>query len=110
MIAKNITMVRGDTLSFGVQFRNLNQDLDAAYFSCKVNPTDENYVFQKTLGDGIEKVSDGVYRVRVAPEDTENLEARMYYFDFEIHMNEDVKTPMLGTLDIKQDVTFTPAE
>ena len=41
---KNIKMVRGDTLSFGIEYAfddKSHQDLETCYFSCKKNPNDE---------------------------------------------------------------------
>ena len=61
---KNICMVRGDTLAFGIEIDGLEQDLDTVFFTCKANydDTDANAVFKKSLGTGIEKVSDGKCR------------------------------------------------
>lgn len=106
MANQNIHMVRGDTLAFGVEFQGLDQDLDTAFFTCKANDTLTEYVFQKSLGDGIEKVETNKYRVRVAPEDTAEIEAGNYYYDFQIGVNDDVFTLLIGILEIQQDVTF----
>ena len=49
---KNLKMVRGDTLSFGIEYSfddESVQDLDTCYFSCKQNADDEEYIFQKSL-------------------------------------------------------------
>lgn len=70
-----LSMVKGDTLAFGVEIEGLDQDLATAYFSCKNDPNDDKYVFQKKLNDGISKVETGKYRVRVAPADTASLAA-----------------------------------
>lgn len=106
----DITAVRGDTIALGVELYDedgelITDDLDAAYFSCKKNQTDNNYEFQKTLGSGITKVETGKYRVRVAPEDTDNLDVGTYYYDLEIHINDDVYTPLKGKLKLEQDIT-----
>ena len=104
---KNICMVRGDTLAFGIEIDGLEQDLDTVFFTCKANydDTDANAVFKKSLGSGIEKVSDGQYRVRVAPEDTANVDPGMYYYDLELGVNSDIFTVLRGTLRINWDVT-----
>lgn len=104
MAYKNINMFRGDTLSFGMEIEGLNQDLDSAYFTVKANYADEPLV-QKSLGDGITKVETGVYRIRVAPEDTADVAAGKYFYDFEIGANGDVFTILNGILEIEQDVT-----
>lgn len=101
----NITMVRGDTLSFGVELEGLNQDLESAYFSCKQEPNDSTYTFQKSLGNGITKAEANKYRIRVAPEDTKNIDIGNYYYDFEIVANSDVFTILKGLLTVEQDIT-----
>lgn len=101
----NLKMVRGDTLAFGVEIEGLEEDLDTAYFSCKINYDDNSYVFQKTLGNGITKVETGKYRVRVAPADTSSLEAGQYYYDLQIGVNGDIYTILRGVLKIEYDVT-----
>ena len=97
----NITMIRGDTLAFNIQV-DLDDDLDSAYFTCRANFN--NAVFQKSLGDGIEKVEPKLYFVRIAPEDTAEIDAGMYYYDLQISVGGNVYTVMLGLLEIVQDV------
>lgn len=101
----HITMVRGDTLSFGLEFSGLDKDLDSAFFTVKENQ-DERVVFQKRLGSGITKIEENQYVVRVAPGDTRNLEPKNYHFDLEITVNGDVFTIMKGILELEHDVTF----
>lgn len=103
-----LTMTKGDTVCFGMEIDGLNQPLDSAYFTCKKRPTDSETVFQKTLGDGIMVVDEEylTYSVRIAPEDTRNVEAGMYYYDLQIGVNDDIYTVLKGVLEIEQDVTF----
>lgn len=106
----DITAVRGDTIALGVELLDedgelITDDLDEAYFSCKEDPNNDEYVFQKTLSDGITKVSTGNYTIRVAPEDTENLDVGTFFYDLEIHINDDVYTPLKGKLKLEQDIT-----
>lgn len=108
---KYIRMVRGDTLSFGVQVYDetgapFGQDLERASFTCKSNRSDMRYLFQKSLADGVSKVGPGAYTVRVAPSDTADAKPGKYLYDFEIGCNGDVFTVMRGVLEIMQDVTF----
>lgn len=100
-----LSMVRGDTLAFAVEIDGLNQDLDTAYFSCKKDPADTTYIFQKTLSDGISKVETGKYRVRVAPADTASVELGDYYYDLQVGVNSDVYTLMRGKLKVTYEVT-----
>lgn len=105
---KNITMVRGDTLSFNVLVNDQNGDLiefDSAYFTCKKISTDDTNIFKKALGDGISRIDEG-YVVRVAPEDTENVEAGRYFYDLEIGIEDDIFTIIKGVLEIEQDVSY----
>ena len=106
MAENNITMVKGDTLSFGLDIDGLDgQDLDSAFFTCKDVPTSDSNIFKKSLGNGITKVSAGKYAVRVAPADTANVDAGMYYYDCRIGINGDVFTILHGVLELLQNVT-----
>ena len=103
----NLNMIRGDTLSIGVEFTNLTDDLDGAYFSCKQSYSANSYIFQKSLatGGGITKESTGVYRIRVAPADTENVAPGNYVYDLQIQIDNDILTILIGTLTIGYGVT-----
>ena len=101
-----IEMVKGDTLSFGLEFDGLNQELSSMTMTCRKIALDENIAFQKTIGDGISMPEENHYVVRVAPEDTENLDAGNYQFDLEIRVNGDVFTIMIGIIVLEQDVTY----
>ena len=114
-INENITLVRGDTLAFGLELyladeeneesqTLLDQDLDSCYFSVSKDYDNTLNVFQKSLGDGIEKVSQGKYRVRIAPEDTAELEVGVYYYDCEIGINDDTFTILRGSFNIVWDI------
>jgi hypothetical protein len=101
-----ITMTKGDTLSFGMQIDGLDgEDLESAYFTCKESRSDVANVFQKSLGAGISKIDDGEYVVRVAPEDTADVEAGKYFYDLEIGINNDIFTVKKGVLELEEDST-----
>ena len=105
---QNITMTKGDTLSFGVECKN--QDgapivFDTAYFTCKKNPSNTGNLFRKSLGNGITYNNDGAYVVRVAPEDTAQAEIGRYYYDLEVGVGNDVFTILKGILEIEQDLS-----
>jgi len=106
---KTIKITRGDSrgIPFAVKDKTTGdlQTLDAAYFSVKENPDDADYVFQKSLSDGITQLTDGSYYVKIAPADTANLTKQKYYYDLEITIGEDVYTPRKGYLDVKWDIT-----
>ena len=101
----NMAMVRGNSLSFGLEIEGLDGDLEFAYFTCKKNFNDQNNVFQKTLNNGITKLEAGKYVIRIAPNDTADVEAGNYYYDLTVGANGDVLTLVKGVLTIEQNVT-----
>lgn len=110
-IERTISMVRGDTLSFGFQVSGLNgQRPDGIYFSCKEHLEDDSFVFSISLGAGIsERSYDSetdtlTYGVRVAPELTEGLELGKYFYDLQMDINDDILTLMKGKLSIEWEV------
>ena len=111
MMKTNFDLIRGDTLSFAfeVEFDAAPQNLEKVDFTCKANFDDEDVLFHKELEKGINfSKQDGTklyYIVRVAPEDTKNLEAGLYYYDLSIELNGDVFTILNGALKIESDVT-----
>ena len=115
-IDENITIVRGDTLAFAIDLTEvseeidtlqapLDQDLDSCYFSVRKDYSNTENVFQKSLGDGIEKIETGKYRVRIAPEDTADLDVGNYYYDCEIGINGDYFTILRGLFEVVYDIT-----
>lgn len=100
----NIKMVKGDTQSFGFELEGV-ENLDAAYFSCKRNSQDENYLFQKSLNNGITKRTENQYVVRITPDNTALLEPGQYWYDLEIIKNGDIFTIFRGVLDLLPEIT-----
>lgn len=103
-----IKLTRGDTRGFNFTIKDKEGDeptLDAVYFSVKENPDASEYVFQKTLGDGITPLSGGGYYVKIEPDDTKDLAKTKYFYDLEVNIGDDVYTPLKGQLEIKWDVT-----
>lgn len=108
MVDQVISMVRGDTLSFGVQIEDQTgalMDIESAYFACKKSYLDDENIFKKTLGDGITKAETGKYIVRVAPEDTAEVEAGQYFYELRVGDNSDVFTILKGVINIEMDIT-----
>ena len=107
---KNFEVIKGDTLAFGVEleFTENPQDLEQAYFTVKTN-YDDLAIFQKSLGNGIEKAGRNgnkiYYRVRVDPNDTAKLQEGIYFYDLEIRANSDVFTILKGLLIIENDIS-----
>ena len=101
---ENITLVRGDTLSFGIVMYGDVQTLDTAFFTIKKDYNDSPLV-QKSIGDGIASYEDGEYTVRVTPEDTKDLELGRYYYDLQVSNGGDDFTILRGILDLVYNVT-----
>lgn len=105
----NLKMIRGDTFSFIFEliasYGDENIDLDSAYFTIKLNKSDENYVLQKSIGSGIEKIEENKYRVELSPEDTHDIEPDIYNYDLQISKEGKIITILIGTFEILEDVT-----
>lgn len=105
----NIEMTKGDTFSVGIKLIDLGQEIESAYLTVKNNYDDETPLFQKELENGIEldhiDGQDYYYTVRIAPNDTKNLEPKKYFYDLEINVNNDTFTLLKGILDLTYDVT-----
>ena len=99
-IEEYICMVAGSTLAFGLEFIDLDQDLDSASLTC-VQSWGGTQVFQKTIGDGITKVDPNQYSVRVEPEDTSSVTAGKYNYELRIGLNSDELVLLRGILEIK---------
>lgn len=99
-----LEMTKGDTFYLGCELVDFDgTDLTAAYFTVKAQKEDANYVFQKSLNNGITWEDETKLRVRAAPEDTENLETGWYYYGLELHANNDVSTVLKGPFHITWD-------
>ena len=106
----DIRHVKGDTYSSALVIENLNQELDTAYFTCRENLNDNSEVlFVKSLNNGITQVEYDdendirKYAIRIAPNDTEELQSGTYYYDLEVGVNGDIFTIMKGKFIIEQD-------
>lgn len=104
---QNLMMIKGNTLSYGLQIDGIGQQLDASYFTIRKDLDSDEFEVQKTIGDGIwfDHAEDDTvfYGVRVAPEDTEDIESGLYHYDWTIEVNGDVFTVLYGVLTIEED-------
>ena len=123
MIEKDIELTRGDTLCFDVTISEIDGvTIESMYFSMKKKRDGDEYLFKKSIGDGItliehiepvtpsdpeeEPIPESFkYRVRVAPEDTWKIPAGKYYHDLQVGLGADIYTPMKGKLELTWDVT-----
>ena len=106
----DIKHVKGDTYSSALVVEGLGQELDTIYFTCRDSlNNDSEALFVKSLNNGITQVEYDQekdirkYSVRIAPEDTEELQSGTYHYDLEIGVNDDIFTVMKGKFIIVQD-------
>lgn len=109
---KNITSVRGDTFSLALIIEGLGQEPESLYFTCRDSLNDNSEIlFEKSTYNGITEVEYDAendirkYAVRIAPNDTRNLQAGTYFYDEQIAVNGDVITIMKGKFILEQDAT-----
>ena len=114
----DLNIVRGDTFYFGVEFTGLNTSVTSLTFTVKSLPDDESPIFQYKIGDGIslrssstgddDKLSE-TYFIRIAPEDTKDLDIGNYYYDLEFQQSNqvfsDTYTLLRGKFIVEYDVT-----
>lgn len=95
---------KGDTFSFTVTFKNLSVDLDTFVFGVKTNYNDVDYIIEKSLGHGIEKVSTGKYRIDISADESDDLNPDQYIYDLRFTLGTVVSTPLSGYLNIEESV------
>ena len=106
METREITFTRGDTYVFGFKITGIEEELDAAYFTCRKDKFRETpIVFQLELDNGITYLGENEYQVAIASDLTEDLDIGAYYYDLELTSNGSVLTPIKGKLKLTWDVT-----
>ena len=111
-IHRDLTMVRGDVLSFAFQVQGLKgQTPEAITFTCKETIESELKLFEVNLSNTIkyrsyDKKNDILtYTLRIPPYLTENIDLGRYFYDLEILINGDVITIMKGRLTLDYDLS-----
>jgi len=108
----NIDTIRGDTLNIQLEFESdtvldlTSEDFDIT-FSLKQSATAVPYVFQKDK-TAVTEISDNIFMLRIAPEDTVDLVPGYYYYDIEVKLGEDIYTVAIGRMYIEVDITRPP--
>lgn len=95
---------QGDEFSFTVTFKNLQEDLTTFVMGIKKEYTDSSMLIQKSLGNGITKISTGKYRVDFLPSETGALTPDFYVYDLRMTIGSTVFTPLYGYLNIQETV------
>lgn len=95
---------QGDEFSFTITFKNLQEDLTTFRMGVKKEYTDTSMLIEKSLGNGISKISTGKYRVDFTPNETGVLEPDFYVYDLRMTIGSTVFTPLYGYLNIQETV------
>ena len=110
-IKRELSMVRGDTLSFAFQLKGLQgQQPEKVVFTCKESLEDTTPRFIVSLDDTIDfrsyDATDDIltYAVRIPPYKTSSLPIGRYFYDLETEVNGDIITLMIGRLNIEYEV------
>jgi len=108
-IRRDLSMVKGDTMSFGFQIQGLDgRDPDGVELICKKTLEDNTELFGVSLDDNIDRRSYDAehdiitYTVRIPPALTANLDAGRYFYDLRIYADTDVITLMIGRINIEE--------
>ena len=103
---KDISMVRGDSLVFDMEIKDVeNATVESLFFSVRECYNSPDYIFQLAIDNGIEEIEPLKYRVRIAPEITASLAARSYVYDLQLGMGGDIYTIIIGEFTLRADVT-----
>lgn len=94
---------QGDQFSFTVTFTNLQEDLTTFELGVKKDYSG-NMIIEKSLGDGITKISPGKYRIDFTPSETKSLKPDYYIYDLRMTLGTTVYTPLYGYLMIQETV------
>lgn len=95
---------QGDEFSFTVTFKNLEEDLTTFNMGIKRDYSDTSMLIEKSLNNGITKVSTGKYRVDFMPSETGALSPDFYVYDLRLSIGSTVFTPLYGYLNIQETV------
>lgn len=112
----NLEFARGDNVEFLIELQNSNgeqiilQEDDKLYMTVKKNSRDEEAVFQKKLGNGIEKTEEGKYLITILPEDTNNLDYGEYGYDIQLITGTKKKTLGIYTINLTEEYTHVGNE
>ena len=111
-IRRDISMIRGDTMSFGFQIKGLEgQKPTDILFTCKEHTEDVDPLFVCILGESINEAAYDpdkdllTYSVRVRPDQTSGLDLGRFYYDLEMKVNGDIISLMCGRFAIEAEIT-----
>lgn len=104
---KDLEINKGNSVSIKVQFKDFKNQIFVleknaiVYFTVKENFSTDEYIFQKTINNGIEfDEESNAYIVKIEIDDTENLDYKDYVYDIAFTRNSG-----LGSANLKEKTT-----
>lgn len=107
----DLEFIRGDTQFIKFQLKDGNgnplqlTDDEKIYFTVKQNQNSKKVLIQKVYPIEI-TFSDGYYVFELSSKDTSKLAYGTYQYDIEFKTGDFVKTLLLGTITITDEITF----
>lgn len=95
---------QGDEFTFTVTFKNLQENLTTFAMGVKKDYSDTSMIIEKSLGNGITKISTSKYRIDFTPNETGALTPDFYVYDLRMTIGSTVFTPLYGYLNIQETV------
>lgn len=81
------------------------------YFTMKDTYMKQDYIFQKTLENGIVfNEEDNFYYLTIEPKDTDGIPFGTYDYDIQVVGEEDYKHTVTGTIQVTKEVTWVENE
>ena len=104
---QNFSLVRGDSFTFDLVISDIDESINitSLYFTMRNKNQNKDFIFQKSLQNGITLIENLKYRIRIDPEDTVNILPGKYNYDLELGLGSDIYTIMMGTIIIVEDTT-----
>lgn len=119
-LIKDLKLIRGDTWEIALKLQNSETketiilgEGDRLYFTIKNSYVSDEFLIQKTLGNGITKKDDNKYHIIIEPEENSKLLYKDYVYDIEIKIGSEViktKTVKRGILTVDYEVTYLENE
>ncbi len=112
----DLEFTRGDSVEFILELVSddgeqiILEDNDMLYMTVKKNSRDEEAIFQKKLGNGIEKTEDGKYLITILSTDTDNLDYGEYGYDIELIACGKKKTLGIYKINLTEEYTHVGNE
>lgn len=105
----NISMVRGTSQTFNITLLDPQKQAyflaagEVLRFGVKLRPEDRSCLIEKELTAA--DLKNGVYPVKLTPEDTASLGCYTYYYDAGVQSGEDYWIVLDGYLEITKNIT-----